>query len=243
MTTSAYRRRRIAGLTALLLITAAYGSSWVNAAGAEDVLAAAKCSGCHRLTPPAPEQRTVANWYERQGPDLFYAGSKYRPEWLRAWLQAPERIRPAGLNPAQHVQTIDGVDHLDASTLQPHPKVSAADADPLVQALMDYTWGSELLPDEVKLTPAPRPLAELNFIKFKGCGSCHRTSEKFGGVSGPELYTAWQRLRPDYLRSYIANPQAWDPVAPMPGYDLPPTEVGKLLEYLRLLGEERRHDP
>ena len=60
VTTSAYRRRRLAGLTALLLVAAAYGPSWANAAGAEDVLAAAKCSGCHRLTPPAPEQRTVA---------------------------------------------------------------------------------------------------------------------------------------------------------------------------------------
>lgn len=243
MTTSAYRRTRIAGLTTLILATFCYGLTWANATGAEDALTAAKCNDCHRLTPPAPEQRTVSNWYSRRGPDLFDAGSKYRPEWLRAWLQVPERIRPAGLNPAQHVQTIDGVDHLDASTLKPHPRVSAADADALVQALMGYTWGRELLPADVNLTPMPRPLAELNFIKFKGCGSCHRTSEKFGGLTGPELYTAWPRLRPDYLWSYVANPQAWEPVAPMPGYDLPPTEVGKLLKYLRLLSEERHHDP
>ena len=242
MTASAHQRVRSIDLLALILATVCYGLIWGNAVDAEEALAAAKCNSCHHLTPPMPEQRTVSNWYGRQGPDLFYAGSKYRPEWLRAWLQAPERIWPAGLNPARRTQTIDGADRLDASTLKSHPRVAAADVDALVKALMSRTWGNERLPAEVKLPPMPRPLAELNFIKFKGCGSCHRTSEQFGGITGPELYTAWQRLRPDYLWSYIANPQAWDPVAPMPGYELPPAEIGKLLAYLRLLSEDRRHD-
>lgn len=242
MTTSVRRRTPIAGLTALLLAISCYAFTWTASASAEDALAAAKCNSCHRLIPPTPEERSVSDWYSRQGPELFYAGSKYRAEWLRAWLQAPERIRPAGLNPAQHIRTIDGADHLDASTLKPHPIVSASDVDGLVKALLGYTWGSALLPGEVKLTSIPWPLAKLNFLKFKGCGSCHRTSEKYGGISGPELYTVWERLRPEYLASYVANPQAWDPVAPMPGYNLPPTEVGKLLEYLRLLSEERRDD-
>jgi len=211
-------------------------------AGGDDVLTAAGCDSCHRLTPPDAAGRSLAAWHARRGPDLFYAGSKYRGEWLRAWLQAPERIRPAGIDPARHTRTVDGEDRLDPSGLAPHPTVPAGDVDAVVEALLERDWGRERLPEEVSTTPVPRPLAELNFVKFKGCVSCHRTSEDFGGVSGPELYTAWTRLRPEFLWSYVEDPQAWDPVAPMPGYELPPTEVGKLLEYLRLLSEERRDD-
>jgi cytochrome c1 len=57
-------------------------------------------------------------------------------------------------------------------------------------------------------------------------------------LSGPDLSDAFDRLRPEFLASFIAKPQAWDPVAPMPGYGLEPGEVGKLVAYLRLLSEE-----
>lgn len=222
-------------LAALLLLFAA-------PAGGDDALTASNCGACHRLAPPTAAERTVAALSERKGPDLFYAGSKYREDWLRAWLQAPEHIRPAGLDPARHTRTVDGEDRVDPAGMEPHPAVAPARVDTVVEALLTLDWGSDLLPEKAATTPVPRALAEMNFVKFKGCGSCHRTSEDFGGVSGPELYTAWQRLRPEFLWSYVDDPQAWDPVAPMPGYDLPPAEVGKLLEYLRLLSKERRDD-
>jgi hypothetical protein len=207
-------------------------------ASADDVLVSAQCDSCHALTPPVSNELSAMDWQSKKGPDLFYAGNKYRPEWLRAWLLEPKRIRPAGLHPYLHVMAVDGVDQIDESTLAAHPVVEPAQVDELVDVLMTYAWGQKLLISDMKPAAIPRPLAELNFIKFKGCASCHRISETFGGVSGPELYTAWQRLQPAFLWSYIANPQAWDPVAPMPGYDLPPVEVGKLTAYLRLLAEE-----
>lgn len=114
----------------------------------------------------------------------------------------------------------------------------AARLEAMVDALVALDWQSERLPDAVQIRSVPGMLARLNFVKFKGCGSCHRSSEDFGGISGPELYTAWTRLRPEFLWSYIADPQAWDPVASMPGYALVPAEVGKLVDYLRQLSEE-----
>lgn len=198
----------------------------------------AGCDNCHQLVPPAPEARNLQALAARKGPDLFYAGSKFRPEWLRVWLRNPQRIRPAGLHPDRNTRSVDGQDELDTSRLEPHPVVPAAKLEALVDALVALDWQSERLPDEVQLKPVPAMLARMNFVKFKGCASCHRSCEDFGGASGPELYTAWKRLRPEFLWSYIADPQAWDPVAPMPGYALVPAEVGKLVDYLRQLSEE-----
>ena len=60
----------------------------------------------------------------------------------------------------------------------------------------------------------------------------------FGGVSGPELYTAWDRLKPAFVASYIADPVAWDPHTLMPGGDLNDAAVAKLANYLKAIVEE-----
>ena len=120
--------------------------------------------------------------------------------------------------------------------------MSQSKADAVLAALVALDWGSQRLPESLPVAPpVPRMLAEMNFVKFKGCASCHRVAPDFGGVSGPQLYGATERLRPEFLASYISDPQAWDPVAPMPGYDLPDIEVAKLIRYLQLLSEERNN--
>ena len=202
-----------------------------------DPLADAGCTGCHRIDVPELDVG-IADWRQRKAPNLHYAGTKYRRQWLQSWLANPTRIRPAGLHPERHVVANAKGDEVDTASLPDHPSLSEGQITPVVDALMTLNWGQELLPEELKPVAVPKMLAQLNFIKFKGCGSCHRTTEKYGGMSGPELYTAWHRLQPKFLTSYIQDPQAWDPVAPMPGYSLPPTEVGKLVEYLKIIGKE-----
>lgn len=215
--------------------------SWLTLNGptsASDAVEDAGCGSCHRLEPPSAQQRAAADFASRRAPELHYAGNKYKPEWLQTWLQGPRPLRPSGLHPEEHVKSIDGTDQLDVSKRPPHPAVSPDDIEEIVAALLKRKWGAQYLPEKVARTSVPLLLARLNFIKFKGCGSCHQTGEDYGGLSGPELYTAWQRLRPEFIWSYIADPQTWDPVTPMPGYSLPDQEVGKLVEFLRLIGEE-----
>lgn len=237
------RRRNRPPLAALLLSLGACCLGAPSAGRAADgppaVLEELGCAGCHRLTPPRSEERTLERYADRKGPDLFYAGSKFRPEWLRTWLARPTPIRPAGLHPAERTRTTPAGDALADAQPPAHPPVPAARVDAVVKALGSLAWGSDLLAKgPAARTPVPRPLAELNFVKFKGCGSCHRTAKTAPAVSGPDVHDAFDRLRPEFLASYIANPQAWDPVAPMPGYGLEPPEVGKLVEYLRLLSED-----
>ncbi|MGH0034170.1 MAG: hypothetical protein ACQGVK_03995 [Myxococcota bacterium] len=231
------RSRRRPGISVWVVLIA--GLLGPGAAPAADLLAEQGCTGCHATSAPADGERSLADWVGRKAPDLFYAGAKFRPEWLRRWLARPTRIRPAGMAPTQHTRTVDGQDELVADDLPEHPRVAEDDLDAVVEALVALRWGGDRLPESLpSAPPVPPMLARLNFVKFKGCGSCHMAPDDFGGFSGPQLYTVAHRLQPGFLWSYIADPQAWDPLAPMPGYGLRPVEVGKLVQYLNLLAEE-----
>ena len=64
-----------------------WGCAALLAAGASfaaDPLETGQCGTCHRLAPPATGERGLSDWMDRKGPDLFYAGTKYQAEWLRA---------------------------------------------------------------------------------------------------------------------------------------------------------------
>jgi cytochrome c2 len=197
-----------------------------------------ECAGCHALTPPDYESLDLAERAERKGPPLHYAGNKFNKEWLVEWLQHPERIRPGGVFAPAHAMSTPEGDVIDPETLVEHPALAAADAESAAEYLMS------LRPfDEIFAAPAYEPgtialrLGQMNFSKFKGCDSCHRDAPDFGGVSGPELYTAWARLQPAFISAYISDPAAWDPHTMMPRAALPPEEVHKLANYLKALSE------
>lgn len=197
-----------------------------------------QCAGCHDLTGPAPT--TLQGIWSRKGPDLFYAGNKYRRSWLEAWLQNPTRIRPAGMYYGNHIKTAaDGHDTVDASTLSAHPKLSAADAKAVADALMTYKAKSSLIKKgEYKPGTISMTFGDLMFDKFKGCIACHRTDPDYGGLSGPEIYTAAKRLQDDYMISYMRNPQAWDPRIFMPARPLSEEDLQKFVRYFHALNKD-----
>ncbi|HEX6997463.1 MAG TPA: c-type cytochrome [Gammaproteobacteria bacterium] len=208
------------------------------AAFADAELVETQCAGCHALTRPDYDALGIGERAERKGPPLYYAGNKFREEWLVQWLQTPERIRPGGVfAPAHAVSTPEG-DVIDAASLPEHPALSAADAESAAKHLMTLRPLDELLAAQ---TYEPGTIAlrmgQMNFSKFKGCDSCHRDAPDHGGVSGPELYTAWERLQPEFIAAYIADPVAFDPHTMMPKAGLPPEEVKKLADYLKVLSE------
>jgi len=199
-----------------------------------------KCAACHALTPPDYATKGVAERAQRKAPPLHYAGNKFRKEWLAAWLQKPTRIRPAGVFPAAHVQSTPKGDAVDTGALPAHPALPAAEAEAAAAYLMTLKPFEKLIQAE-KYEPKgiALRLGQMNFGKFKGCDGCHRDSPDRGGVSGPELHTAWQRLQPAFISAYIANPAAWDPHSMMPGADLNADAVHKLADYLKAIGEKQ----
>lgn len=198
-----------------------------------------QCAGCHNLTGPAPA--TVAEIQARKGPDLFHAGNKYRQEWIAGWLQKPTRIRPAGMFYGNHIKPADKWDTVDTATLPAHPALGAEEAEAAAQALMARKANSELVAG-VAVQPVSLSLmmGDMMFDKFKGCIACHMSGRDYGGFSGPELYTAHDRLQPAYIYSYIQNPQAWDPKVWMPNPGLQQIDLNKLVRYLELIAEAEK---
>lgn len=225
---------RIVGIFALL---ASHGT---GAAGDAAGYVADRCAGCHALERPDYQQLGIAARTERTAPLIYFAGNKYRREWLEQWLQAPERIRPAGVYPPDHIVTTTEGDRIDADTLEPHPALEREQAAAVADYLMTLRPYDERL-DAVSYEPGNISwrLGQMNFGKFNNCIACHQDEPGYGGVSGPELYTAWERLQPEFIASYIADPVAWDPHTLMPGGELQPPAIHKLVDYLKAIAEEQ----
>ncbi len=195
------------------------------------------CAACHNLKGPAPQ--TLKELWARKGPDLFYAGNKYREEWVVSWLQKPQRIRPAGMFYGDHIKRGDKRDEVDASTLKEHVALSKEDAAAVAKALMQLKPKSDLIAKE-KLEPGTISefMGEMVFDKFLGCMACHRYEPDEGGLSGPELYTVSKRLQPEYIASFIRSPQAWDPKIWMPNKHVSDANIQKLVYFFNVLGEK-----
>jgi len=214
----------------------ALGSNAMAAEKGMEILKGA-CAGCHHLTGSSPQ--TLQELWNRKGPDLFYAGNKYKADWLADWLQNPVRIRPAGMYYGNHIKPGEKGDQADAATLSPHPALAADEAKAAASALSALKEKSDLIrPGEYQSGTISLSMGEMVFNKFRGCLACHQIEPDYGGISGPEVYTAAKRLQEDYLISFMRNPQAWDPKTWMPNKHLTDSDLQKLVHYLRALSRE-----
>ncbi|MCF6338282.1 MAG: c-type cytochrome [Gammaproteobacteria bacterium] len=210
-----------------------------NAALADDgmLILQNRCASCHELSGPAAQ--SVQELWQRKGPDLFYAGSKYNAEWLEKWLVKPRRIRPAGHHPIQHIKPGNKRDMIDTTTLRPHPALSPNDAKKVTKALMKLKATAEMMGTAVfKGGSISVSFGEMVFDKFNGCMACHEIEPGYGGLSGPEVYTAAKRYQADYLVSFITDPQAWNPKTPMPNRHVSAPNIQKIVQYLQALAKE-----
>lgn len=195
------------------------------------------CASCHNLTGPAPQ--TLQALWNRKGPDLFYAGNKYRQEWLVSWLQKPQRIRPAGEFYGQHIKPGAKSDEVDEASLVSHVALSKEEAVAVAAELMKLKPHDDLIAKEhIEPGTISTQMGEMNFDKFQGCMACHLIEPKYGGLSGPEVYTAGTRLQPEFIASYIRSPQAWDSKIWMPNKHVSDSSIQKLVQYLEALGKE-----
>lgn len=202
-----------------------------------EVMLQKDCASCHNIKGPVVQ--TLKEAFAKKGPDLSYAGNKYRQEWLESWLQKPQRIRPAGMYYGDHIKRGEKSDEIDPSTLADHVALSKADASAVAVELMKLKMHDDLIAKE-KIEPGSiiKQLGEMNFDKFWGCMACHLIEPEYGGLSGPELYTAAQRLQPEFIASFIRNPQAWEPKTWMPNKQVSEGSIQKFVQYLDLLSKE-----
>ena len=181
-----------------------------------------RCASCHDITGPAPT--TFMGVLNRKAPDLFYAGTKFNRGWLVEWLQGPTAIRRAGVMFLNHIATERGKDRIAEGTVKPCPaklsREQAKAAADYLMTLQDPAMKTEVVDIGKKLS---KPRAFRLFTKQLPCIGCHRIKigkRVLGGISGPDLTNAGDRLNPDWIYARIENPQYWDPKTWMPRIEM-----------------------
>ena len=218
-----------------IILAALIGFS--GTAFAADGMLQKDCASCHNISGLVAQILKEA--FAKKGPDLSYAGNKYRQEWIVSWLQNPVRIRPAGMYYGDHIKHGAKSDEIDLSTLANHVALSKADATAVAAELMKLKKHDDLIAKE-KIEPGTitKSAGEMNFDKFWGCMACHLIEPEYGGLSGPELYTAGNRLQPEFMASFIRNPQAWEPKTWMPNKEVNDSSILKMVRYFEVLSKE-----
>ena len=228
------RRRSVPVIALLCLIF----STNVTLAESGERLVQDRCADCHALV---DADQAVGERAKRGGPPLHFSGNKFRSDWLKDWLQNYKRIRSAGIYPAIHTIITEKGDEIDESTLPSHPQLSEKEALLATDYLMSLKSKNALV-QEISFEPIDtarqKNKGRLEFTRDNACFGCHQNKPQVGGISAPELYTAWQRLQPAYIVSHITDPAAWDKNTMMPRIDLKPRDIQKLADYLRSLAKE-----
>ena len=83
-----------------------------------------RCADCHAIEAPAADKMDLERIWKRKGPDLYHAGDKFQPEWLREWLQNPSELRPGGVFYSRHVVNGPEGDSIDSASIPKHPSVT-----------------------------------------------------------------------------------------------------------------------
>jgi len=84
------------------------------------------------------------------------------------------------------------------------------------------------------MKPPTGPVAGKAYFTQVGCATCHRVGGA-GGAVGPDLTFVGFRHSARWLDLFIQNPQAWNPVTPMPNKQLSPAAREAIVSYLALL--------
>ncbi len=185
------------------------------------------CVQCHRISPDSPLD-------QRKGPDLFFAGNKFQTPWLINWLQQPVAIRLSGFI------TDAGFLKGEPTIATPHPKLEQENAQAIAEILGKLTIeGLEKAPTE----ELQEPLSKGKRFKFKilfereyGCISCHQSvnlaSQPRGGVSGPTMLGAGDRLKADWVYGWLKNPELFEKRGRMPRFEFNEDELKALSRYV-----------
>lgn len=215
---------RLAAVSVFAAGVAFASTSHAGVSEGKKIFDSKNCGACHQMAGPAKE-KTIEDQLAKKGPELWYSGSKFQKDFLKGWLKDPKPIRPMEYYSLTKKNTGN------------HAKLDAKSADEVTEYLMSLTS------DAVKkagITPKGGPKGRIIFEKKQGCYGCHELTKggnTVGGLTGPTLIGAADRLQPDWIYAYLANPNVFKPVKDMPVYVgiLSDDEFKTLAEYVSSL--------
>ena len=198
------------------------------AAAADGKAIVSKCGSCHKLAGPAA--KTIAEVMARKAPDLFYAGSKFKKDWLVKYIQAPTTLRPGGVVYVNSMTT-EGEADVVKNPPKCDSKLSAGDAAAAADYLMTLKDAS-MKEGAFKAQEVKKAKARSVMMKDEACNACHVFPGKGGGVSCPTFEGIGERLNPDWMYSFIQNPQHWDPKVWMAKRDFDDATLQLMVNFL-----------
>ncbi|MFQ5427466.1 MAG: c-type cytochrome [Thermodesulfobacteriota bacterium] len=178
-----------------------------SADGGARAFVSRECAACHRVARPEAAL-TRSAFLAQKGPDLWYAGSKFKEGFLASWLAEPAPIRPLEYN------------SLTEKNRAEHPRLKAAEARAVASYLMGLKATDLVAP--VGIRPGANVRGRVVFSKKFSCYGCHLVGVRdgsVGGLSGPSLEHTRDRLNPDWIYALLTNQRAFLPVSRMPLYD------------------------
>jgi cytochrome c551/c552 len=211
-----------------MVLTALISTAGMALADGKGVVGKEKCGSCHKMAGPAA--KTIAEVLARKAPDLFYAGSKFKTEWLVKFLQAPTVIRPGGVVYANNI-TLEGEQDVVKNPPKCASKLSAGDAAAAADYLMTLK-DAEMKAGAFKVQEIKKAKARSVMMKDEACNACHTFPGKGGGVSCPTFEGIGDRLNPDWMYSFIQHPQHYDPKVWMAKRDLDDATLQLMVNYL-----------
>lgn len=177
------------------------------------IFTAKGCGACHNVIRPE-KALSRSDVLAKKGPDLWYAGSKFKEGFLASWLADPQPIRPLSYN------------SLTEKNSGGHPRLEAVKAESVASYLMSLR--AETLVSPVGIRPGVNVRGRIVFIKKFACYGCHLVNVRgstAGGLSGPSLVGTRERLNPQWLYALLTNQDAFTPVSRMPIYEGLATEA------------------
>ena len=185
-----------------------------------------KCDSCHGFN--LSSDRNLA-------PNLRYAGEKFQSEWLEKYLNAPEPIRLMGYSTAPGF--------LKGKAPKSHPAVSSEEAKVLSEFLMTLRSVKENNPvDSQPLSKGQKARVKIKFERDYGCTACHQAinlaHKPRGGLSGPSLVDAGNRLDPGWIYRWLTNPKAYKIKTRMPIFQMTKEDTIGLVKYIMTLKKE-----
>jgi len=173
-----------------------------------------KCASCHAMAPTA--KTAIKEAAAVKGTPLWFAGSKFKKEWLQGWLAKPTPLLGVTWGTSDKGTTAHVAIPADEAAKVTDYLMTAVDAK------MDKGKATLIPADKAKRRQFLTEARNL-FEKHQGCFSCHKYVNKrgaeIGGSSAPTLVTAKDRLQADWILSFIQDPKKYFPntKCPIPG--------------------------
>lgn len=200
-----------------------------TAANMPDMIKGKKCDNCHRFSQDDPKPPS-------EGPHLFFAGDKFQKEWLVAYLQKPEIIRKAGyINDPGFL--------LGQPVGNPHMTLPLTEARIAVDYLLTLKIpGPALTVDKETISGGNKAKIKALFERDYGCSACHETinlaGKIHGGISGPSLVDAGNRLNAEWIFRQLKTPQEFLDKGRMPVFQLEDDVLLQLSRYIMTMKKE-----